>query len=103
MLKKFVLYPLLFVPSIVRATPQGGSNPSPLWARYLELLGWILVAAVGFSLGVALAIKLFDWFSTNIDEWEEIKQKNLGMALIIGLLIFMIGLIVIAIIINVID
>ena len=103
MLNKLVLYLLLFIPSIVRATPLGGPDQLPLWARYLELLGWILVASVGFSVGVALAIKLFDWFSTDIDEWEEIKQKNWGFTLIIGLLIFMIGLIVIAIILNVFD
>ncbi|HCK98901.1 MAG TPA: hypothetical protein DHW42_02175, partial [Candidatus Marinimicrobia bacterium] len=41
-----------------------------------------------------LAIKVFDWLSTSIDEWEEIKKGNIGVALIICSLILMVGLLV---------
>jgi len=41
-----------------------------------------------------LAIKVFDWLSTDIDEWEEIKKGNMGVALIFIALIVMVGVLV---------
>lgn len=61
---------------------------------YLRGIGWAIVAAIGFSFGIGLAIKVFDWLSTDIDEWEEIKKGNIGVALIIISIILMIGLLV---------
>ncbi|MFH1214221.1 MAG: DUF350 domain-containing protein [Candidatus Neomarinimicrobiota bacterium] len=61
---------------------------------YLRGIGWAIVAAIGFSFGVGLAIKVFDLLSSNIDEWEEIKKGNIGVALIIVSLILMVGLLV---------
>ena len=45
-------------------------------------LGWALTASVGFAFSMGLAIKVFDWMSKDINEWEEIKKGNLGVALI---------------------
>ncbi|MCK9244276.1 MAG: DUF350 domain-containing protein [Candidatus Marinimicrobia bacterium] len=61
---------------------------------YLRGIGWAIVAAIGFSFGVGLAIKVFDLLSRDIDEWEEIKKGNIGVALIIVALILMVGLLV---------
>jgi len=61
---------------------------------YLRGIGWAIVAALGFSFGVGLAIKVFDMLSKDIDEWEEIKKGNIGVALIIVSLILMVGLLV---------
>lgn len=61
---------------------------------YLRGIGWAIVAAIGFSFGVGLAIKVFDLLSKDIDEWEEIKKGNIGVALIIIALILMVGLLV---------
>lgn len=61
---------------------------------YLRGIGWAIVAAIGFSFGVGLAIKVFDMLSKDIDEWEEIKKGNIGVALIIVSLILMVGLLV---------
>ena len=60
-------------------------------------LGWIVVAAIGFSFGVGLSIKVFDWLSKDIDEWEEVKKGNLIVGGILISLIVMIGLIVLKI------
>jgi len=43
---------------------------------------------------VGIALKVFDWLSTDIDEWEEIKKGNMGVALIFISLIVMVGLLV---------
>lgn len=67
---------------------------SGLFIEYARALGWSIVAAVGFAFGVGVALKVFDWLSTDIDEWEEIKKGNIGVALIFMTLIFMVGLLV---------
>ncbi len=55
---------------------------------------WAITASIGFAFGVGLAIKVFDWLSTDIDEWEEIKKGNIGVALIFVSLIVVIGLLI---------
>lgn len=67
---------------------------SGLLIEYARALGWSIVAAVGFAFGVGVALKVFDWLSTGIDEWEEIKNGNIGVALIFITLILMVGLLV---------
>ena len=62
--------------------------------QYLRAVGWSITAAVGFAFGVGIALKVFDWLSTEIDEWEEIKKGNMGVALIFISLIVMVSLLV---------
>ena len=54
---------------------------------------WALTAAIGFAIAMGLAINVFDKLSGDIDEWEEIKKGNLGVALIFVAMILSIGLI----------
>lgn len=61
---------------------------------YLRGIGWAIVASLGFAIGIGLAIKVFDWLSSDIDEWEEIKKGNIGVALILVSLILMVGLLI---------
>jgi len=61
--------------------------------QMLRSLAWALVAAISFSFAMGLAIKVFDWLSTDIDEWEEIKKGNLGVALIFVAMILAVGLV----------
>ena len=62
--------------------------------EYLRAVGWSVAAAVGFAFGIGIALKVFDWLSTEIDEWEEIKKGNMGVSLIFISLIVMVGLLV---------
>ena len=62
--------------------------------QYLRAVGWSVTAAVGFAFGVGIALKVFDYLSTDIDEWEEIKKGNIGVSLIFISLIVMVGLLV---------
>ena len=50
--------------------------------QYIRAIGWSITAAVGFAFGIGIALKVFDMLSTDIDEWEEIKKGNIGVALI---------------------
>ena len=67
---------------------------SGMFAQYGRSLLWAITAAIGFGLGVGISLKVFDWLSTDIDEWEEIKNGNMGVSLIFVSLIVMVGLIV---------
>ena len=62
--------------------------------EYLRAVGWSVAAAGGFAFGVGIALKVFDWLSTDIEEWEEIKKGNMGVSLIFISLIVMVGLLV---------
>ncbi|MBT3228282.1 MAG: DUF350 domain-containing protein [Candidatus Marinimicrobia bacterium] len=93
MFKKSMLFMgslLLMASSVFAANPFEVS----IWERYAEGLGWAVVASLGFSVGVAIALKVFDWFSSDIDEWEEIKKGNWSVALIFISMIVMIGILV---------
>ena len=65
-----------------------------MFAQYGRSLLWAITAAIGFGLGVGISLKVFDWLSTDIDEWEEIKNGNMGVSLSFVSLIVMVGLIV---------
>ena len=67
---------------------------SGMFTQYGRSLLWAITAAIGFGLGVGISLKVFDWLSTDIDEWEEIKKGNMGVSLIFVSLIVMVGLIV---------
>jgi len=93
MLKKSMLFVgsmLLMASSVFAANPFEVS----IWERYAEGLGWAVVASIGFSVGVAIALKVFDWFSSDIEEWEEIKKGNWSVAMIFVSMIIMIGILV---------
>ncbi|MDD9879510.1 MAG: DUF350 domain-containing protein [Candidatus Marinimicrobia bacterium] len=65
-----------------------------MFAQYGRSLLWAITAAIGFGLGVGISLKVFDWLSTDIDEWAEIRNGNMGVSLIFVSLIVMVGLIV---------
>ena len=71
-----------------------GLDLTPQLIEYLRAIGWALAASIGFAFGIAIAIFIFNKLSTDIDEWQEIKNGNIGVALIEMALIVMIGIIV---------
>jgi uncharacterized membrane protein YjfL (UPF0719 family) len=54
---------------------------------------WAVVASISFAFAMGLAIKVFDWMSRDINEWEEIKKGNLGVSLIFVAMILAVGLV----------
>lgn len=71
---------------------------SDLFIKWGVALGWIFVASIGFAFGVGISIKVFDWLTTGIDEWEEVKNGNFVVGGILITIIVMIGLIILKII-----
>lgn len=63
-----------------------------LW-QFARSFGWAMVAAISFAFAMGLAIKVFDLLSRDIDEWEEIKKGNWGVAMIFTAMILSVGLV----------
>ena len=61
--------------------------------QYITAIGWVISASIGFSLGVGIALTVFDKMTPSIDQWSEIKAGNLGASIIITSIIIMIGII----------
>ena len=62
--------------------------------QYITAIGWVISASLGFSLGVGIAITVFDKMTPHINQWSEVKAGNHGASLIITSIIVMIGMIV---------
>ncbi len=63
-----------------------------LW-QFARSFGWAIVAAISFAFAMGLAIKVFDLLSRDIDEWEEIKKGNWGVAMILTAMILSVGMV----------
>jgi uncharacterized membrane protein YjfL (UPF0719 family) len=70
-----------------------GNEITNMFFQMGRSLLWALVAAISFAFSMGLAIKVFDALSKEINEWEEIKKGNLGVALIFVAMILAIGLV----------
>ena len=62
--------------------------------EYLRAIGWALAASIGFSIGISIALTVFDKMTPHINQWSEVKAGNYGAALIITSIIIMSGLII---------
>jgi uncharacterized membrane protein YjfL (UPF0719 family) len=63
-----------------------------LWPMLRSVL-WAIVASISFAFAMGMAIKVFDLLSRDIDEWEEIKKGNWGVAMIFTAMILAVGLV----------
>jgi len=54
--------------------------------QYLITFGWALTGAVSMAVALSILVKIFSWI-TPINEWEEIKKGNMGVAIIIASII----------------
>ena len=57
-----------------------------LFVDYLRTFGWGLVGAITMAVSLWLLLKVFTWL-TPIDEWEELRKGNLGIAIILSAVI----------------
>ncbi len=57
-----------------------------LLQQYLTTFGWGITGAVTMAVALPILLIVFDKF-TPIDEWKEIKNGNIGVAIIVAALI----------------
>lgn len=64
-----------------------------IFTQYLITFGWALTAAV--SMATAMCVGLYIFTKLNpLDEWQEVKNGNLGMAFILSSVILGMSLVV---------
>jgi uncharacterized membrane protein YjfL (UPF0719 family) len=51
--------------------------------QYLITFGWALTAAVSMAVAMGIGLKIFTLISP-LDEWQEIRNGNIGMAIILA-------------------
>jgi len=62
--------------------------------QYLGTFGWALVGAVSMGIGLAVALKIFTVLTPGIDEIEELKKGNMGVAVVLAAVIISMGIVV---------
>lgn len=61
--------------------------------EYLFTFGWALVGALSMAIALAIMSKVFNWL-TPVDEWEEIRNGNIGVAILMAAVIISAALVV---------
>lgn len=61
--------------------------------QYALTLGWGLVGAIAMAVSLVVLLKVFTWL-TPVDEWAELRNGNLGIAIVMGAVIIAFGLVV---------
>ena len=53
---------------------------------YLKAFGWGVTGAVTMAVSLWILLQVFTWL-TPVDEWEELKKGNLGIAVVMAAVI----------------
>lgn len=61
--------------------------------QYAITFGWALTGAVSMAIALGIMLKIFDWF-TPINEWQEVKEKNIGVIILMSVVIFSTALVI---------
>lgn len=64
------------------------------WEKLLISFGWIIVTTIGFAIGIGFALFVFDLITVDIEEWKEIANGNLAVAIVFATIIVSIGIVV---------
>lgn len=65
-----------------------------LFKAYAITFGWSLVGSISMGLGVIITLRMVNWLTAEIDEWQLIKEGNIAMAIIMAALILALGFVV---------
>lgn len=65
-----------------------------IFIAYLVTFGWAIVGSLSMGFGIILTIRLFDWSTKDVDEWQLIKDGNIAMSIILASVILALGYVV---------
>jgi uncharacterized membrane protein YjfL (UPF0719 family) len=54
---------------------------------YIVTLGWAIIGSLSMGIALIVVLKIFDFSTKKVDEWEEIKSNNISMAIVIASII----------------
>ena len=64
-----------------------------LLTEYLIALGWGIVGALAMAIALVVLLRVFTWL-TPIDEWAELRNGNVGVAVVLAAVILGFALVV---------
>jgi uncharacterized membrane protein YjfL (UPF0719 family) len=64
-----------------------------LLTEYLIALGWGIVGALAMAIALVVLLRVFTWL-TPIDEWAELRNGNVGVAVVLAAVIIGFALVV---------
>ncbi|MBL8826235.1 MAG: DUF350 domain-containing protein [Planctomycetaceae bacterium] len=66
----------------------------PVFYAYAVTFGWAITGSISMGIGIILALKMFDWSTPDVDEWELVKQGNIPIAIILSSVVISLGLVI---------
>lgn len=69
---------------------------SQIIEAYLITFGWALVGSISMGIGIIIAVRLFDLSTTKVDEWKELNNGNIAVAIVLGSVILSVGYVIAA-------
>ena len=64
-----------------------------MFMQYLITFGWAITGALSMAIALGIGLKVLHWL-TPIDEWEEIKKGNIGVAIITSVVILAFAIVI---------
>lgn len=61
---------------------------------YAITFGWAIVGSVAMASGIVIALKIFDFATPRLDEWDLIAKGNLAMAIVLAAFVLAVGLVI---------
>jgi len=62
--------------------------------QYLVTVGWAIAGALSMGIGLAVALQVFTVLTPKIDEIEELKKGNIGVAIVLAAVILATAIVV---------
>jgi uncharacterized membrane protein YjfL (UPF0719 family) len=62
--------------------------------QYLVTVGWGVAGAISMGIGLGVALMVFNKMTPRIDEIEELKRGNIGVAIVLAAVIIATGIVV---------
>lgn len=67
-----------------------------VFKEYLTAIGWAVTGAVSMAVALAILLRVFAWI-TPLNEWEEIRNGNLSVGIVVGSVIIAFAIVVAAV------
>lgn len=65
-----------------------------IFTAYAITFGWAIVGSVSMAIGIVIALRIFDWSTSQVDEWQLIKENNTSIAIIFAAIILSLGYVI---------
>jgi uncharacterized membrane protein YjfL (UPF0719 family) len=80
--------------------PGTGTNYQQILLNMLFAVLWSIVASIGFAAAISIGLKVLNLLTPGFNEWEEIKNKNMAVAVLWGSFIIAVAIVVVGVLLK---